>query len=108
MQPTIPAPQEPTLAQKQAQLAENLAKADRALARCLARTAPHPAKASPSRTTSSKPVTTSCASAPASRSVLTLLDLQCGSVPESICLHALLSPLKQQLGQNADRLQSLV
>ncbi|MGX6569304.1 DUF1484 family protein [Cupriavidus necator] len=33
MQSNTPAPQEPTLAQKQAQLAENLAKIDRAQAR---------------------------------------------------------------------------
>ncbi|MGY2492011.1 DUF1484 family protein [Cupriavidus sp. CP313] len=38
MQPTTPAPQHFALAQKQAQLTQNLAVADRALARRLART----------------------------------------------------------------------
>ncbi|SOZ51254.1 conserved hypothetical protein [Cupriavidus taiwanensis] len=39
---------------------------------------------------------------------LTLLDLQSDSIPECIGLHALLSPLRQQLIESADRLQALV
>ena len=42
MQSNTPAPQEPTLAQKQAQLAENLAKIGRAQARRHAKAAPPP------------------------------------------------------------------
>jgi hypothetical protein len=42
------------------------------------------------------------------QSVLTLLGLQAGDIPDSIGLHALLSPLKQQIDRNADRLQALV
>ncbi|WP_439669925.1 DUF1484 family protein [Cupriavidus necator] len=63
MQSNTPAPQEPTLAQKQAQLAENLAKIDRAQARHHAKPPPRPARPSPWRTTSLKSPTTSCVSA---------------------------------------------
>ena len=42
------------------------------------------------------------------QSVLTLLDLQSEACPESIGLHALLLPLKQQIDKSADRLQALV
>lgn len=109
MQNNTPAPQEPTLSQKQAQLAENLAKADRAEFRRRAKASPPPP---------SKAVTLEDHILEASddllrisagfQSVLTLLDLQSDRIPESIGLHALLLPLKQQLDQNADRLQSLV
>ena len=52
MQSNTPAPQEPTLAQKQAQLAENLAKVDRAQARRHAKAAP-PQPSLPARRISS-------------------------------------------------------
>ncbi|SOZ14640.1 conserved hypothetical protein [Cupriavidus taiwanensis] len=106
---TTPAPQEPTLAQKQAQLAENLAKADCAQFRRRAKANPPPP---------SKAVTLEDHILEASddllrvsaglQSVLTLLDLQAGDIPDSIGLHALLSPLKRQIDQNVDRLQALV
>jgi len=108
MQPTTPA-HEPTLTQKQAQLAENLAKADRAQFR-------RSAKAIPPQT--SKAITLEDHILEASddllrvsaglQSLLTLLDLQAGDIPDSIGLHALLSPLKRQIDQSADRLQALV
>ncbi|MBP0635181.1 DUF1484 family protein [Cupriavidus sp. AcVe19-6a] len=109
MQPTIPSPQEATLAQKQAQLAENLAKADRAQFRRRAKSTPPP----PSKAvtledhileTSDDLLRVSAGL----QSVLTLLDLQAGDIPDSIGLHALLSPLKRQIDQSADRLQTLV
>ena len=109
MQPTTRAPQEPTLAQKQAQLAENLAKADRALARRLAKTAPPPPSKAVTLEDHILEATDDILRVSAGlQSVLTLLDLQAGDIPESIGLHALLLPLKQQLDQNANRLQSLV
>ncbi|NSX17878.1 DUF1484 family protein, partial [Cupriavidus taiwanensis] len=42
------------------------------------------------------------------QSFLTLLELQSDTIPQSIGLHALLLPLKQQLVDTADRLQALV
>jgi hypothetical protein len=104
-----PSPQDPTLAQKQAQLAQNLSKADRALARRLAKTTLPPP---------STPVTLEDHILETSddllrvsaglRSVLTLLDLQSDDIPDCMGLHALLLPLKQQIDGNADRLQGLV
>ncbi|CAG2132138.1 hypothetical protein LMG31506_00973 [Cupriavidus yeoncheonensis] len=109
MQPTTPVPEDPTLAQKQAQLAQNLAKADRALARRLAKTTLPPP---------STPVTLEDHILETSddllrisaglRSVLTLLDFQSDDIPDCMGLYALLLPLKQQIDQNADRLQALV
>ncbi|SOY85130.1 DUF1484 family protein [Cupriavidus taiwanensis] len=109
MTSTTPASQEPTLAQKQAQLAENLAKADRALARRFAKTAPLPPSKAVTLEDHILEATDDILRVSAGlQSVLTLLDLQAGDIPESIGLHALLLPLKQQLDQSANRLQSLV
>ncbi|SPA45128.1 DUF1484 family protein [Cupriavidus taiwanensis] len=109
MQPTNPAPQEPTLAQKQAQLAENLAKADRAQFRRRAKAAsPQPSKAITVEDHILEASDDLLRVSAGLQSVLTLLDLQAGDMPDSIGLHALLSPLKQQIDQNADRLQALV
>lgn len=109
MQPTTPIPQDPFLAQKEAQLAQNLAKADRALARRLARTTLPPPRT---------PVTLEDHILEASddllrisaglRSVLTLLRLQSDDSPDCMGLHALLLPLKEHIDDNADRLQALV
>ncbi|SPK73999.1 conserved protein of unknown function [Cupriavidus taiwanensis] len=106
---TTPAPQEPTLAQKQAQLAENLAKADRAQFRRRAKAAPpQPSKAVTIEDHILEASDDLLRASAGLQSVLTLLDLQAGDIPDSIGLHALLSPLKQQIDQNADRLQALV
>jgi hypothetical protein len=109
MQPTTPAPQEPTLAQKQAQLAENLAKADRALARRLAKAAPPPPSKAVTHEDHILEATDDILRVSAGlQSFLTLLDLQSDVIPQSIGLHALLLPLKRQLDDSADRLQALV
>lgn len=108
MQSTTPAPQEPTLAQK-AQLAENLAKVDRAQARPRAKAAPPP----PSKTVTLEEQILEATDdilrvSAGLQSFLSLLDLQSDTIPQGIGLHALLLPLKQQLDESADRLQALV
>lgn len=108
MQSNTPAPQEPTLAQK-AQLAENLAKVDRAQARPRAKAAPPP----PSKTVTLEEQILEATDdilrvSAGLQSFLTLLDLQSDTIPQGIGLHALLLPLKQQLDESADRLQALV
>ena len=109
MQPTTPAPQEPTLAQKQAQLVENLAKADRAQFRRRAKAIPpQPSKAATLEDHILEASDDLLRVSAGLQSVLTLLDLQAGDIPDSIGLHALLSPLKRQIDQSADRLQALV
>ena len=94
---------------KRSPTSPNLAKADRALARRLARTTLPPP---------STPVTLEDHILEASddllrisaglRSVLTLLRLQSDDSPDCMGLHALLLPLKDQIDENADRLQALV
>src|SRR5947209_7403498 len=109
MESTTPAPQEPTLAQKQAQLAENLAKADRALARRLAKTAPPPPSKAVTLEEHILEATDDILRVSAGlQTVLTMLELQSDTIPQSIGLHALLLPLKQLLIESADRLQGLV
>ncbi|QEZ44911.1 DUF1484 family protein [Cupriavidus oxalaticus] len=109
MQSTSRAPQEPTLIQDQAELASSRAKADRTLARRLAGTAPP----SFSKTVSIEEHIVQASDdllriSAGFQSVLTLLDLQSDTRVESIGLHALLLPLKQQIDKNVDRLQALV
>ncbi|CAN7755882.1 DUF1484 family protein [Cupriavidus necator] len=109
MQPTTPAPKEPTLAQKQAQLAENLAKVDRAQARRQAKAAPPPPSKAVTLEDHILEATDHILRVSAGlQSFLTLLELQSDTIPQSIGLHALLLPLKQQLVDTADRLQALV
>ncbi|MBP0629921.1 DUF1484 family protein [Cupriavidus sp. AcVe19-1a] len=104
-----PQTQEEITAAKQAQLAENLAKADRALARRLAKAAPPPPSKAVTLEDHILEVTDDILRVSAAlQSALTLLDLQSDSIPECIGLHALLSPLKQQLIESADRLQALI
>lgn len=109
MQPTNPAPQEPTLAQKQAQLAENLAKIDRAQARRQAKAAPPPPSKAVTLEDHILEATDDILRVSAGlQSFLTLLELQSDTIPQGIGFHALLLPLKQQLVDTADRLQALV
>ncbi|MBP0621997.1 DUF1484 domain-containing protein [Cupriavidus consociatus] len=109
MTSTTPAPQELTLAQKQAQLAENLAKTDRAQFRRQAKAAPPPPSKAVTLEDHILEVTDDILRVSAGlQSALTLLDLQSDSIPECIGLHALLSPLRQQLIESSDRLQALV
>ncbi|CAJ95859.1 DUF1484 domain-containing protein [Cupriavidus necator] len=108
MQSNTPAPQEPTLAQKQAQLAENLAKIDRAQARHHAKPPPPPSKAVPLEDHILEVTDDILRVSVGLQSFLTLLDLQSDTIPQGIGLHALLLPLKQQLDESANRLQALV
>ncbi|AEI75391.1 hypothetical protein CNE_1c00220 [Cupriavidus necator N-1] len=109
MTSTTPAPQEPTLAQKQAQLAENLAKIDRAQARRHAKAAPPPPSKAVTLEDHILEATDDILRVSAGlQSFLTLLELQSDTIPQGIGLHALLLPLKQQLVDTADRLQALV
>jgi len=110
MQSTTPAaPQEPTLAQKQAQLAENLAKIDRAQTRRHAKAAPPPPSKAVTFEDHILEATDDILRVSAGlQSFLTLLELQSDTIPHGIGLHALLLPLKQQLVDSADRLQALV
>ena len=109
MQPTTPAPQEPTLAQKQAQPAESLAKVDRAQARRQAKAAPPPPSKAVTLEDHILEATDDILRVSAGlQSFLTLLELQSDTIPQGIGLHALLLPLKQQLVDTADRLQALV
>ena len=109
MQCNTPAPQEPTLAQKQAQLAENLAKIDRAQARRHAKAAPPPPSKAVTLEDHILEATDDILRVSAGlQSFLTLLDLQSDTMPQGIGLHALLLPLKQQLDESANRLQALV
>ena len=104
-----PAPPEPTRAPKQAQLAENRAQVDRAQLRRRAQAAPpQPSKAVTLEDRILEVSDDLLRVSAGFQSVLTLLDLQAGDVPDSIGLHALLSPLTRQIDQCADRLQALV
>jgi hypothetical protein len=109
MQSTNPAPQEPTVAKKQAQLAENLAKVERAQARRHARAAPPPPSKAVTLEDHILEATDDILRVSAGlQSFLTLLDLQSDTIPHGAGLHALLLPLKQQLDESANRLQALV
>ncbi|SCB20952.1 DUF1484 family protein [Cupriavidus alkaliphilus] len=109
MQSTTPAPQEPVLAQKPTQLAENLDKVDRVQPRCRTKVAPRAPSSGTTLEDHILEVTDDLLRVSAGlESFLTLLDLQCDTTTQGVGLHALLSPLKEQLDESVSRLQALV
>ncbi|NOV26482.1 DUF1484 family protein [Cupriavidus necator] len=109
MQSTTPAPQEPVLAQKPTQLAENLAKAHRVQARRRTKAAPLVPSSVITLEDHILEITNDILRVSAGlESFLTLLDLQCDTTTQGVGLHALLSPLRKQLDESVCRLQALV
>ncbi|UDM53846.1 DUF1484 family protein [Cupriavidus sp. MP-37] len=109
MQSTTPAPQEPVLARKPTQLAENLDKDERVQARRRTKAAARAHSSGLALEDHILEITDDILRVSAGlESFLTLLDLQCDTTTQGVGLHALLSPLREQLDESVSRLQALV